>query len=94
MTTCLASIKTCADLWAPAYSTYSVCNSAAVSAQHVMPCLLLSQVWRPLKGPINESPLGTIDDSAADMKDLMRIIRHSSGRTGYACAVKHNVKHK
>ena len=55
---------------------------------------LLVQVWRPLKGPVDESPLGVIDASTVDKDDLMQNTLHFPNRTGYTYAVKHNIKHK
>ena len=52
------------------------------------------QIWRPLKGPVDESPLGMIDASTVDNEDLMQYAIHFPGRTGYNYAVKHNPKHK
>ena len=96
MTGCLARIKTCADLWGWCLQHLQrLLQYAAVSAlQHVMLRLLLIQVWQPLKGPGDESPLGMIDASTVDMGDLMQITRHSPGRTGYTYAVKRNGKHR
>lgn len=56
--------------------------------------VLQHQVWRPLKGPVNDSPLGMIDASTTDKDDLMQYALHFPGRTGYNYAVKHNPKHK
>ncbi|CAL8463770.1 g3304 [Coccomyxa elongata] len=52
------------------------------------------QVWRPLKGPVDDSPLVMIDASTVDKEDLMQYAIHFPGRTGYNYAVKHNPKHK
>lgn len=52
------------------------------------------QVWRPLKGPVDDSPLGMIDASTVAKEDLMPYALHFPERTGYNYAVKHNPDHK
>ncbi len=51
-------------------------------------------MWRPLKGPVDDSPLTMIDASTVDKADLMQYALHFPKRTGYNYAVSHNPKHK
>ena len=49
------------------------------------------QVWRPLKGPVKEAPLGLIDAQTVDKKtDLMDLRLQFEARAGYNYAVRHN----
>ncbi|KAL3161264.1 hypothetical protein ABBQ38_009625 [Trebouxia sp. C0009 RCD-2024] len=52
------------------------------------------QVWRPLRGPVDESPLGMIDASSVAKEDLLPYTLHFPGRTGYNYAAKHNPEHR
>ena len=68
-----------------------LCSSPVTSHQR-SGCWM--QVWRPLKGPVQESPLAMIDASTVDKEDLMQYALHFPDRTGYNYAVKHNPKHR
>ena len=57
------------------------------------------QVWRPLGGPVQDSPLGMIDASTVAKEDLVEYALHFPCRSGYNYGVKlnevkHNPKHK
>ncbi|KAK9806032.1 hypothetical protein WJX73_007367 [Symbiochloris irregularis] len=45
------------------------------------------QVWRPLKGPVDDSPLGMLDVESLAESDYMSYTLHFPGRTGYNYAV-------
>ncbi|KAK9801865.1 hypothetical protein WJX73_003589 [Symbiochloris irregularis] len=52
------------------------------------------QVWRPIKGPIQESPLGMIDASTVDKQDYIDLRLQFESRTGFNYALKHNPAHQ
>lgn len=51
-------------------------------------------MWRPLKGPVQSSPLGVIDAATVDKEDLINYRLEFPGRTGFNYGVKYNPKHK
>ncbi|DBA80955.1 TPA: hypothetical protein ACH3X2_007172 [Trebouxia sp. C0005] len=52
------------------------------------------QVWRPLRGPVDDSPLGMIDAASVAKEDLLPYAIHFPGRTGYNYAVSYNPEHR
>ena len=52
------------------------------------------QVWRPLRGPVNDSPLGMIDAASVAKEDLLPYTLYFPGRTGYNYAAKYNPEHR
>jgi len=56
--------------------------------------LTLTQVWRPLRGPVDDSPLGMIDAASVAKEDLLPYAIHFPGRTGYNYAVSYNPEHR
>ena len=48
------------------------------------------QVWRPLRGPVKESPLAMIDASTVAKEDLMDLRIEFEGRTGWNYAIRSN----
>ncbi len=64
---------------------------------HLHACLTglaLTQVWRPLRGPVDDSPLGMIDAASVAKEDLLPYAIHFPGRTGYNYAVSYNPEHR
>ena len=55
---------------------------------------VLLQVWRPLKGPVDESPLTLIDATTLDAEDLIPSALHLPDRTAWINVVKYNPKHR
>ena len=55
---------------------------------------LLWQMWRPLHSVVEESPLGFIDASSLDSKDLHVHRIEFPGRTGYNYSVSPNPNHR
>ena len=53
-------------------------------------CAEFQQVWKPLKGPVQESPLGMIDAETVDKADYMDLRLQFEARTGYNYALRHN----
>ena len=41
------------------------------------------QVWRPLVGPVDDSPLGMLDVASIDQDDYLSHTLYFPGRTGY-----------
>jgi hypothetical protein len=52
------------------------------------------QVWRPLKGPVDDAPLGMIDAETVSKDDLMPLSLHFPERVGQTYALKHNPNHR
>lgn len=52
------------------------------------------QVWRPLRGPVEQSPLGMIDGATVVPEDYHSYRLEFPGRTGYNYAVSHNPNHR
>ncbi|KAK9817716.1 hypothetical protein WJX72_001133 [[Myrmecia] bisecta] len=52
------------------------------------------QVWRPLRGPVQDSPLGMIDASTVAKEDLLPYTLHFPGRTGYNYGVAPKPNHR
>ena len=52
------------------------------------------QLWRPLRGPVDNSPLGMIDAATVAKEDLLSYALHFPGRTGYNYAVAENPNHR
>ena len=52
------------------------------------------QVWRPLQGPVDDSPLGLIDASSVAKEDLMPYALYFPGRVGYNYVAKYNPGHR
>ncbi|KAK9843127.1 hypothetical protein WJX74_007373 [Apatococcus lobatus] len=52
------------------------------------------QVWRPLAGPVEDSPLAMADAATVDQDDLLTNTLHFPGRTGEVYAVAHNPAHR
>ncbi|KAK9809195.1 hypothetical protein WJX72_011143 [[Myrmecia] bisecta] len=52
------------------------------------------QVWRPLRGPVQDSALGIIDASTVAKEDLLPSTLHFPGRTGYTYQVAANPNHR
>ena len=51
------------------------------------------QVWRPLRAPVQDSPLGMLDAATVCKDDLMSYSLHFPGRTGYNYAAKYSPAH-
>lgn len=51
-------------------------------------------MWRPLKGPVQSSPLGMIDAATVQKEDYINYRLHFPDRIGYNYGVAHNSKHK
>ncbi len=54
----------------------------------------LLQIWRPLAGPVDDSPLAMADAATVEQSDLLTNTLHFPGRTGEVYAVAHNPAHK
>ena len=52
------------------------------------------QVWRPLAGPVDDSPLVLADASSVAEGDLMPVALHRPTYSGQTYAVAHNPAHK
>ena len=52
------------------------------------------QVWRPLAGPVEDSPLAMADVTTVDQNDLLTSLLHFPGRTGEVYSVAHNPAHR
>lgn len=52
------------------------------------------QMWRPLRGPVNNSPLAMIDAATVAKEDLQSYRLEFPGRTGYNYAVAENADHR
>ena len=52
------------------------------------------QIWRPLVGPVESSPLGVIDAATVEKDDYVNYTIHFPGRTGYNYGLKRNPQHK
>lgn len=48
------------------------------------------QVWRPLKGPVNEAPLAIVDVTTVRTDSLMPVRLSLPARIGYTYTVKHD----
>lgn len=68
--------------------SHCICNHAYLTG------LELTQVWRPLRGPVDDSPLGMIDAASVAKEDLLPYAIHFPGRTGYNYAVSYNPEHR
>ena len=55
---------------------------------------LFVQVWRPLRGPVDDSPLGMIDAASVAKEDLLPYTLYFPGRTGYNYAAKYSPEHR
>ena len=55
---------------------------------------MVTQVWRPLRGPVDDSPLGMVDAASVAKEDLLPYTLHFPGRTGYNYAAKYNPEHR
>ena len=51
-----------------------------------LPCL---QVWRPLKGPVNEAPLAVVESGTVSKEALHTVKLEFPHRTGYTYSVSH-----
>lgn len=52
--------------------------------------MMVYQVWRPLRGPVEDSPLALVDARSVKPDDLMENRIDFPERTGYTYSVKHN----
>jgi len=52
------------------------------------------QVWRPLHGPVHDSPLGMLDASTVAKEDLLPYSLIFPGRKGYNYAMQYNSNHR
>lgn len=52
------------------------------------------QVWCPLRGPAQDSPLAVCDAATADQKDLLNTAIHFPDRVGEVYNVMHSPKHR
>lgn len=52
------------------------------------------QVWRPLAGPVDDSPLVLADASTVAADDLMPVALHRPTYSGQTYALAHNPDHK
>jgi hypothetical protein len=52
------------------------------------------QVWRPLRGPVHDSPLGILDAATVAKDDLIPYSLIFPGRKGYNYAAKYNPDHR
>ena len=55
---------------------------------------VVAQVWRPLAGPVDDSPLVLADASSVAPDDLMPVALHRPTYSGQTYAVAHNPAHK
>lgn len=53
-------------------------------------CWLILQVWRPLRGPVDESPLAVVDAQTVKHEDFVPVRLELPGRTGSTYQVKHD----
>ena len=51
---------------------------------------MIMQVWRPLKGPVDDSPLALVDAQTVRPDDLMQNQLQFPDRLGHTYSVKHN----
>ena len=63
-------------------------------AMYVLTHAMVMQVWRPLRGPVDDSPLGMVDAASVAKDDLLPYTLHFPGRTGYNYAAKYNPEHR
>ena len=52
------------------------------------------QAWRPLAGPVDDSPLAMADAATVHQDDLLASLLHFPGRTGEVYAVAYNPAHR
>lgn len=52
------------------------------------------QCWRPLKGPVKQSPLGMIDVSSVSKEDYLYYKVHFPSRSGSNYGLKYSPQHK
>ena len=52
------------------------------------------QVWRPLRGPVYDSPLGMLDAATVGKEDLLEYSLIFPGRKGYNYAAQYNPNHR
>ena len=75
-------------------------NQHKVNRVHQLPsgsccsCWLSAQVWRPLRGPVDDSPLGIIDAASVAKEDLMSYALYFPGRVGYNYVAKYSPNHR
>ena len=56
--------------------------------------LLPMQAWRPLRGPVQDSPLAVCDAATVSQEDLVPIKLIFPERVGSVYSVSHNPKHR
>lgn len=49
-----------------------------------------AQVWRPLKGPVDEAPLAVVDAQTTEPGDLLPVRLEFPHRTGYTYTLRHS----
>ena len=52
------------------------------------------QVWRPLRGPIHDTPLAMLDAATVSKQDLLEYSLIFPGRKGYNYASQYNPDHR
>ena len=52
------------------------------------------QVWRPLRGPVHDSPLGLLDAATVAKEDLLSYSLIFPERKGYNYAAQYNPNHR
>ena len=52
------------------------------------------QVWRPLRGPVHDSPLGLLDAATVAKEDLLSYSLIFPERKGYNYAAQYNRNHR
>ena len=52
------------------------------------------KVWRPLRGPVQDSPLGVCDGATVEQKDLLNTSLHFPDRVGEVYNVMYSPKHR
>ncbi len=75
-----------------------LCNSSTMtvwSIQGVHKALCDKQVWRPLTGPVQDSPLGIVDAATLALEDILPVQVHvPGGVVREVNFIAHNPKHR
>lgn len=71
-----------------------ICSPPIIYEKHFAEEFAMTQVWRPLKGPVQSSPLGIIDTATVGSNDLINYRLHFPDRIGYNYGVQHNPGHR
>jgi len=73
---------------------FSFCASVMHSVLCVVQITCCTQVWRPLRGPVQDSPLAVCDAATTKQADLLATSLHFPDRTGEVYNVMHSPEHR